>query len=169
MRQERLAALNRENQGLNREISRLVQDEVMALTRKTLRDLAGTTLEDVVCDAFLRRIGDQDSETKAKLALTVQTSSEPAQVRSAFPLTAAQQDAIRHALNSLVAAEMLCRFEVAPELIGGIELLVNGQKLAWSIGNYLDTLEKSVAELISKQSGAQIKPEAESAGDEESK
>jgi len=40
------------------------------------------------------------------------------------------------------------RFETAPDLISGIELTTNGQKVAWSIADYLASLEKGVEELL---------------------
>jgi F-type H+-transporting ATPase subunit b len=40
------------------------------------------------------------------------------------------------------------RYETAPDLIGGIELTANGQKVAWSIADYLASMEKDVDELL---------------------
>jgi F-type H+-transporting ATPase subunit b len=54
-------------------------------------------------------------------------------VRSAFDLPADQRAAIQNALNETFSAEVRIRFETAPDLIGGIELTTNGQKVAWSI------------------------------------
>jgi F-type H+-transporting ATPase subunit b len=42
-------------------------------------------------------------------------------------------------------------------VIGGIELAVGGQKLAWSIADYLESLEKGVDELLK----AKDRPEVE--------
>ena len=38
--------------------------------------------------------------------------------------------------------ETQVQFETAPDLVSGIELSANGQKVAWSIADYLATLEK---------------------------
>ena len=46
-----------------------------------------------------------------------------------------------------------------PELVSGIELSTNGQKVAWSIAEYLATLEKSAGELLRKEEKAESKPE----------
>ena len=46
-------------------------------------------------------------------------------------------------------------------MISGIELTANGQKVAWSIADYLTSLEKSVGELLKEQSKPQAGPEAE--------
>jgi F-type H+-transporting ATPase subunit b len=43
------------------------------------------------------------------------------------------------------------QFEVVPTIVSGIELSANGQKLAWSITEYLGALEKSVGELLHEQ------------------
>ena len=55
---------------------------------------------------------------------------------------------IQQALNETFSAEIHVRFETAPDLIGGIELTTNGQKVAWSIADYLTSLEKGVDELL---------------------
>jgi F-type H+-transporting ATPase subunit b len=66
-------------------------------------------------------------------------------VRSTFDLPADQRAAIQNALNETFSAEVRVRFETAPDLIGGIELTTNGQKVAWSIADYLASMEKASA------------------------
>ena len=46
-------------------------------------------------------------------------------------------------MKETFAAEIQVQFEISPELISGIELSANGQKVAWSIADYLATLAKS--------------------------
>ena len=58
---------------------------------------------------------------------------------------------IRKALAELGAPPERLRFETAPQLVGGIELTTNGQKLAWSIAEYLRSLEHSVGDVIADQ------------------
>jgi len=69
-------------------------------------------------------------------------------VRSTFDLPPEQRGAIQNALNETFSAEIRVRFETAPDLIGGIELTAHGQKVAWSIGDYLATMENGVSELL---------------------
>jgi F-type H+-transporting ATPase subunit b len=69
-------------------------------------------------------------------------------VRSAFDLPTEQRAAIQNALDEAFSADIQVRFETAPDLISGIELVTNGQKVAWSIADYLGSLEKSVSELL---------------------
>jgi F-type H+-transporting ATPase subunit b len=68
MRAKRHEALKSEQQSLNDEIRRRTREEVFAIARKTLTDLAGTTLEERMGEVFTRRLRDLDGETKEGLA-----------------------------------------------------------------------------------------------------
>jgi len=160
LRAKRQDALKREQQSLNDEITRRTREEVFAIARKTLTDLAGTTLEEHVSEVFRRRLRELNNEAKEGLAKALKTSSDPVLVRSAFELPSEQQRAIQHALQETFTAEIQVRFETAPDVISGIELTANGRKVAWSIADYLTSLEKSVSELLKEQSKPQAKPEA---------
>jgi F-type H+-transporting ATPase subunit b len=103
----------------------------------------------------LRTLND---DAKEDLAEALNTASAPALVRSAFDLPAEQRAAIQQTLNETFADEIQVRFETAPEVISGIELTANGRKVAWSIADYLASLEKSVGELLMKPSRPGIKP-----------
>ncbi len=72
-------------------------------------------------------------------------------VRSAFDLPAEQRATIQNALNETFSANIRVRFETAPDLVSGIELTANGQKVAWSIADYLASLEKGVDELLKEK------------------
>ena len=83
-----------------------------------------------------------DGKAKESLGKALKTASEPALVRSAFDLPAAQREAIQKALNETFSADVHVRFETAPDLVSGIELITNGQKVAWSIADYLRRWKK---------------------------
>ena len=78
-------------------------------------------------------------------------------VRSAFDLPPEQHAAIQKALNETFSADIHIQFETAPEVVSGIELSVNGQKVAWSIADYLAALEKSAGELLHAGCQARLK------------
>ena len=156
---KRQDALKREQQGLNDEITRRTREEVFAIARKTLSDLAGTSLEKRMSEVFSRRLRTLNDDAKEDLAEALNTASAPALVRSAFDLPAEQRAAIQQTLNETFPGEVQVRFETAPEVISGIELTANGRKVAWSIADYLASLEKSVGELLMEPSKPEIKPE----------
>jgi F-type H+-transporting ATPase subunit b len=145
---KRQATLRTEAHNLNQAISRRAQHEVFAIARKALADLATTSLEERVGEVFTRRLREMDGKAKEGLGEAMKTASGPAVVRSTFDLGADQQAAIRNALNESFSAEVRVRFETAPDLIGGIELSTDGQKVGWSIAGYLESLEKGVDDLV---------------------
>jgi F-type H+-transporting ATPase subunit b len=141
-------ALRDQEHTLHQAISRRTQQEVFAIARKTLTDLSTVSLEERLGEVFTRRLREMDAEAKATLAQALKTASDPALVRSAFDLPAQQRAAIQNALNETFSADIHIRFETAPDLISGVELSTNGQKVAWSIADYLASMEKSVDELL---------------------
>jgi hypothetical protein len=64
-------------------------------------------------------------------------------------------------IRGAMEAEIHVRFEAAPDLISGIELSTNGQKVAWSIADYLASLEKGVDALLKEKNKAEAKAEPE--------
>ena len=141
---------------LTKAISTRVQHEVFSIARKALKELAGTALEERLTTVFVTRLKQMDGKAKAAFAAIFKAGSEPALVRSAFDLPAEQRLAIEAALKEIVATDVRVRFETAPDVISGIEITVSGQKVAWSISDYLMSLETSVGELLD----AKDKPEA---------
>ncbi len=156
---KRQEALKNEEHGLRQTISRRTRQEVFAISRKALTDLATTSLEELLVEAFIRRLRELDGQGRASLAKALATGPGLALVRSAHDLPAKQHEAIQNALNETFSAEIPVRFEIAPDLICGIELSTNGQKVAWSIADYLSSLEKGVDEFLKGKTGDQDKHE----------
>ncbi len=142
---------------LNQEIRRRTQQEVFAIARKALTDLASTSLEERMGELFISRLRALDGKAKEGLGQALKTASGPVLVRSAFDLPAEQRTAIQKALNETFSAEVRVRFETAPDLVSGIDLSTNGQKIAWSIADYLTSLEKGVGELLKEKTRAEPK------------
>jgi F-type H+-transporting ATPase subunit b len=144
-------ALRNEEQTLHEAIRRRTQDEVFAIARKALTDLATTSLEERLGEVFTRRLREMDGKAKEGLGVALKIASAPAVVRSTFDLPAEQRAAIQNALNETFSAEVRVRFETAPDLVSGIELTTNGQKVGWSIADYLASLERGVDELLKQK------------------
>jgi F-type H+-transporting ATPase subunit b len=136
----------------------LTQKEVFAITRKALTDLATTSLEERMGEVFDRRLRKLNGQAKNVLGEALKKNSEPALIRSTFDLPAAQRAAIQNALNETFSADIHIRFETSPDLVSGIELSANGQKVGWSIADYLASLEKGVGELLKEKDKPAPKP-----------
>src|SRR3984957_5610394 len=110
---QRQEALRHEAQALSQAVSRRTQEEVFAIARKTLADLATTSLEECAGEAFTRRVRAMDGAAKAGLAEALKTATTPALVRSAFDLPVGQRADIQNALNETFSADIPVRFETA--------------------------------------------------------
>ncbi|WP_291986037.1 F0F1 ATP synthase subunit B [Candidatus Accumulibacter sp. ACC007] len=144
---------------LSKTISRKTQDEVFSIARKALTDLAGASLEERMGDIFVDRLRAVSDEVKAVFAKALKTASDQALLRSAFDLPEGQQAKIQKAINETFSVDIDVRFETAPELVSGVELDAGGQKIAWTIADYLTALEQSVGELLQEKDQPEVKPE----------
>lgn len=139
-------AWRQQAESLNQALRRRTQQEVFAIARQALADLASTSLEERLSAVFTRRLKEMDGPARARLAEGLGSASDPVVVRSAYDLPDVQREAIQHALNHVGGADVGIRFDTNPDLVSGIELTTNGQKVAWSISEYLASLEKAVEE-----------------------
>jgi F-type H+-transporting ATPase subunit b len=142
-------ALKTDEESLDDAIRRRTSDAVFAVARKALADLADASLEDSIGELFIRRLKtlDADAVTQMTAALASQHRGK-ASVRSAFDVPEKQQVAIRKAIKDIFASDTAIEFQTAPELVGGIELIAGGQKLGWSIADYLLAMKASVDDLL---------------------
>jgi F-type H+-transporting ATPase subunit b len=162
LRAKRQEALQVEQRNLSTEILRWTRKEVFAITRKTLADLSGASLEERMSDVFVGRLHALAGPAKDQMVTAFKTSNHTVSVHSAFDLPSAQQKSIETAVKETFAPDAHVQFETAPELVSGIELSTNGHKVAWSIADYLATLEKSAGELLNKDATPESKPDAKS-------
>ena len=157
---KRMETLRNDAGNLSQAISRRTQQEVFAIARKALTDLAGTSLEERMVDVFIRRLRELNEEEKGALTSALKTSPSPVIVHTMFDLPPAQCSSTEGAIKETLGTETQVRFETAPDLISGIELTTNGQKVAWSIADYLTSLEKDVDELLTEKDKPEAKVES---------
>jgi F-type H+-transporting ATPase subunit b len=145
LRSKLTLALATERAELGRQLSTRAQAEVFAMTRRALSDLADTSLEDRMVDVFIVRLAGVASHGGDAISALDPTPVRVALVRSAFELSSVGRAKLEAAVNQHLGAQVVIRFAIAAELICGIELIVDGVKLAWSVSNYLSTLAQDVA------------------------
>jgi F-type H+-transporting ATPase subunit b len=140
-----------DQQNLSQEIEQKVQQEVFAITRKTLSDLASLDLEEQTVRVFIRRLNELKEDEKKQFLEAFKSKSDPILVRSAFDLPSKQKTEIQNTIAEILGTETQFQYKTVPELVSGIELTANGFKLAWSISEYLNSLEKNISETIKEK------------------
>lgn len=155
---KRSDSLRTDAHNLNQAISRRAQLEVFAIARKALADLAGITLEQRLSEVFMQRVQALTGESKQHLEDALKKADKPVVVRTAFDLPQVQQREVQNAINETFSADIPVRFETAPDIVSGIELGADGQKISWSIAEYLQSLEQGVDELVKQQFDSKTAP-----------
>jgi F-type H+-transporting ATPase subunit b len=148
LRSQQSETMNRERENAGRQMAERACQEVFAIARKTLSDLASASLEERMADVFVQRLRALKPEDRGPLTDALTASPGTALVRSAFDLPQAQRTAIASAIKDTLAVETEVRFETVSDLVSGIELTTQGYKVSWSIADYLGSLEKNMAETL---------------------
>ena len=158
LRSKLIDAVRNERKVLNRQIVEHTQEEVFAIARKTLADLAGMSLEERMTEVFLDHLRQVYHELRTapptvaprkSLTSTLPGSPDaPAFVRSAFELSPAHRVEVESTVKGCLGQDVTVRFETAPNLVAGIELTWDGRKLAWSVADYLTSLSRNVVILL---------------------
>lgn len=141
------ATFQKQQQSLSAELTKKTQQEVFAITRKTLKDLADIGLEEQILRVFLSQLDELDENSKATF-ISALSKNNTVLVRTTFALQPALQSALSKALTESFATSITIRFETDPDVVSGIELYIDGQKLAWSIAQYIDSLEQHFRQLV---------------------
>ncbi|ETX11835.1 ATP synthase subunit B [Marinomonas ushuaiensis DSM 15871] len=148
-------ALKQEQLSLQGSLSERAQKEVFLIVRKTLNDLAETSLESSMAIVFAQRLADLKEEEKDTLKNAFKEVNQPLIVHTAFELPKEQSELVKKALHAIVGDSVEIQFAIEPTLISGIEINTNGQKIGWSIAEYLTTLTQHVNEVLESRNEAQ--------------
>jgi len=142
-------ALVAEQKNTQREMIDFTQREVYAVARKVLTDLAGASLEERISEVFIHRLRGLSGVEQQRLSGSQNNPATSMIVRSAFDLSPAQRADIEHAIQEITGSSAI-HFQTTPALISGIELTIDGYKVAWSIGDYISSLEKHITEHLAQ-------------------
>ena len=123
-------------------------EQVVAMVRRTLQDLADAPLEERVVAKFLQRLEKSGKPETAALKKSLAKGKPPVVVASAFELSDAQSKQIRDALKEHLGKDVNAEFMTSSDLIGGIELRVGELKISWTLQSYLDELEQEVSRAV---------------------
>ena len=69
-------------------------------------------------------------------------------IQSAFSISEQRRAQIEEVLKKQITNGFTIRYLQQPEIVSGIELRVNGHKIAWSLNEYLEALVESLTETL---------------------
>ncbi len=157
-----LEAIQRDKKSFVQDLRKMAGNQVYTIARKAFRDLSDEDVEQRTINAFLVHLDAMSKKTREAIATSIKESGNEVIVRSAFEMPAKMREKITGSLRRKIADGIEIRYEAAPELIMGVELKIRGHKIAWSLEDYLDTLEENALQALETE--AQRKPTGASAG-----
>ena len=154
-------ALKEEQESFLNQLRQRVGREALELARRALQDLADTKVEQRMVEMFISHIQELEPKAKAEIAESIQKSESPVVICSAFGLPEELQDKISDTVQKqfLDRRELEADFQTSPNLIAGIEMQVDGHRVAWVIRDYLAGLEERIMETIKREHGKQAEAE----------
>jgi F-type H+-transporting ATPase subunit b len=145
-------SIQKDKEAFLRELRRLAADQVYAVSRRALHDLANSELEERLAEVFLSELKGMTEEKKHDMAEAIQKEGDTATVRSGFEISSKLRRKITTAVRQSLVENAELAYETVPEMIMGIELKSKGQKLAWSLEDYLAGLEEQAREALERES-----------------
>lgn len=136
-------ALEDEREQLLRRIRAQVGEQVLALTRRALADLADAELQDRFLDAFVRRIEALEPDERDELKGWISDDGSPVVV-STSELDDDERDRLRRLVRDLAGEDVEVDFRQDDGLIGGLEIRVGGRAFGWTVDGYLEQVDESL-------------------------
>ncbi len=136
-----------------KELRELSCQQVFVISKKVLSELANTRLEDQLIDSFITQLEELDEQKREEFKWDAakglsEQSKNRVEINTAFPLSEESKDVLLKKVKQLTNNDIIPSFHISPSLICGIELRTESKKIAWSMENYLDTLERGLKDIF---------------------
>ena len=142
-------AIQREKDAFLQDLRQRTGKQVYTIARRALTDLANAHLEQRMVEAFVERIAKLDEKKQKAILASTQRGDHGVVINSAFEIPTNARQKITKVVRNHIGDAIDIRYQISPDMILGIELKTHGHKIAWSIDDYLDSLEESVSEALS--------------------
>jgi F-type H+-transporting ATPase subunit b len=134
-------ALRSEQQHFLQELRHLAGNQIYAVSRRVLKDLAGLDLEERIVEVLVERIATMDEQEKIKFSTPI-AAGGTITVACAFDIPEVSRSRLSDALKKRLTGEFDVAYEHSDDILSGCELRSDGHKIAWSMKDYLDSLEE---------------------------
>lgn len=149
------ASIERQKESIFTDLKLRTGEEVYAIARRVIQDLADEKLESQIIDTFLRRLREMGETENEKILEFFKTTNQPITVGSSFEIPDETRQTILETMRSLTGRDLKIAFEISPELISGLEMSMPEARIGWSIADYLDALRMELS-LPSLQSASEM-------------
>lgn len=136
-----MEALKSERANFMQELRRLAGQQVYAVSRRIMKDLADLDIEERIVGILMDRIEGLDEQERRKFQGPSDNGNRIV-ISCAFDIAPATQARLNDVLRRLFPAVGEITYEKSDDILSGCELRSDGHKIAWSVKDYLDSLEE---------------------------
>ncbi len=131
-----------------RNLRKRVIDQVYAITRQALADLATTDIEQHIVNVFIKKIKEFNEAKGEKITDALQDPATGITIATSFELPGDQRDLILKTVSELAVESNDVKFIISKDILCGIELREKGYVIGWNLEDYLNSLEKDFNKAI---------------------
>lgn len=143
--------LERQKESLLADLGQHAGEEICAIVRRALQDLANENLEHQILNTFIERLQNMDAFENEKIKGFYKTTGQQITVKSTFKIPEEMRQRIKEIVRNQTGMDVQMQFGIMPELICGVEMSTYDMRIGWSIATYLNTLEADLAEVLAQR------------------
>lgn len=147
-----IETLAREQASFLEELRRRAGQQIFAIARKALVDLADEELEHRMLAAFLSRLEKIDGDELQRFKTTMGSDSTGIIIQSAFNVPPDAREKISETLSKHLSSKSPIQYDTSEDIVSGIEMRTSGHKISWSLNDYLVTLEENFSHALQEAS-----------------
>lgn len=136
-----LETLRSERETFLQELRRLAGTQIYSITRRVLKDLADLDLDERIVQILSERIQSMDEAERRKFREAITTDGKIT-VQCAFDIPLEARKKLDEVIRRCITKNIDVEYETSADMMSGYELRTDGHKIAWSMKDYLDTLEE---------------------------
>jgi F-type H+-transporting ATPase subunit b len=144
-------AVRQEKDSFLRELRQRVNEQVCHIARRAMKDLADADLEGKIVNTFTERLKNLGEKEQKTITASIGNGGHPITIMSAFEIASNDRQKITKALRNTIKEDIEVEYQTSPDMILGVELRSHGQKLAWSLDDYLESLEASIGQILEEE------------------
>lgn len=118
---------------------------------RVLEELADQSLERRMIDVFVQRIEELGDPEREAFQQALREAGNALTVDSTYELAPDDRQSIEEVVLEVFGSEVTVEFGTDEDVICGIELQTPGQRLGWSVREYLERIEERVTALLDEQ------------------
>jgi F-type H+-transporting ATPase subunit b len=144
-------AIRQEKDSFLRELRQRVNEQVCHIARQAMKDLADADLEGQIINTFIERLKNLGEKEQKAINASLGDGDHLMTIMSAFEIASNDRQKITKALKNTIKEDVEVEYQTSPDMILGVELRSHGRKLAWSLDDYLESLEVSIGQILEEE------------------